>query len=124
MKQYEQVLSAGIAVESTVRVMVSVATGYMNSLQYSNPEKCAAALVKKYLVKTCKELKDKYTQNTDRNRKIAEWVMVGVEVWTVKNTFVETMFIFKCKKLNILPRVSAASGISKNSKSPGNLQEF
>ncbi|KAK7008909.1 treslin isoform X2 [Biomphalaria glabrata] len=73
VKQYEQVLSAGIAVESTVRVMVSVATGYMNSLQYSNPEKCAAALVKKYLVKTCKELKDKYTQNTDRNRKIAEY---------------------------------------------------
>ncbi|KAI8777508.1 uncharacterized protein LOC106074537 [Biomphalaria glabrata] len=73
VKQYELVLSAEVAAKTAVRGMVSIATKYMNNLLHNNPEKSAAVFVKKLLVKSYKELKDNYTQNSDRDRKIAEY---------------------------------------------------
>ncbi|KAK0043235.1 hypothetical protein Bpfe_027329, partial [Biomphalaria pfeifferi] len=60
-----------MAAKTAVRGMVSIATKYMNNVPHNNPEKSAAVFVKKLLVKSYKELKDNYTQNSDRDRKIA-----------------------------------------------------
>ncbi|KAH9500825.1 hypothetical protein Btru_073116, partial [Bulinus truncatus] len=76
LKQYEQLLSASIAIESTVRAMLNVTTRFMNSIQHSNPQVSAADLIRQLLMKNSKELKDKYSQRnmlSDKNTKIAEY---------------------------------------------------
>lgn len=72
-KQYDEVLSAGIAIESTVRAMVTVACRYMTSIGHSSPQKSAVALIEQLLSLSCEKLKEKFSRTSaDNSTKITE----------------------------------------------------
>ncbi|XP_012944578.1 treslin isoform X2 [Aplysia californica] len=60
-KQYDQVVNAGIAMETTVQTMVTLTSRLMADLQHSNPQKSAVAFIREHLLLTSFKLKEKYS---------------------------------------------------------------